>query len=186
MATHPGPCIASAMGSPLPSHQLSSRADSSDPQRFLYETRIGFGLAIRGTGETLGQKSSGNGETTSALKFASDDPKSLIREGSGYWRYIPTTTTSVSSLGMTTSSLRRLRTLARSVRLPPPDWLGNSMELRPSPALGRVDQSPETSVALSLLHGIARITVAFIWIWHGLIPKLLLSPRRRSHHAPPG
>src|ERR1035438_5732052 len=66
------------------------RQSASDPQRFLYETRIGFGLSIKGTGETLGQKSSGTNETTSALKFASDDPKSLIREGSGYWRYVPT------------------------------------------------------------------------------------------------
>src|ERR1051326_9186833 len=53
------------------------------PQRFRYATRIGGGLAIEGWGETVGQKD-GRG---SALRFGSDDPRSLIREGSGCWIY---------------------------------------------------------------------------------------------------
>ena len=65
------------------------RSSPAEPQQFLYETRIGFGASIRGTGETAGHRSSLDGESTSSLKFASNDPKSLIREGSGYWRYIP-------------------------------------------------------------------------------------------------
>ena len=32
------------------------RPDGSEPQRFLYATRIGFGLAIRGTGESVGER----------------------------------------------------------------------------------------------------------------------------------
>jgi len=66
------------------------RASSTEPQEFLYETRIGFGLAIKGTGESIGERILEAGDATSSLKFASDDPKSLIREGSGYWRYVPT------------------------------------------------------------------------------------------------
>src|SRR6185295_8912535 len=64
------------------------RPDSSQPQRFLYATRIGFGLRIAGEGETLGTRQADDSRT-SALKFWSEDPKSLIREGSGYWQYIP-------------------------------------------------------------------------------------------------
>jgi hypothetical protein len=56
---------------------------------FLYETRIGFGLAIRGTGESVATRESA-ADTTSSLKFASQDWKSLIREGAGYWKYVPT------------------------------------------------------------------------------------------------
>ena len=55
------------------------RPDEAQPQRFLYATRIGFGLAIRGEGETVGSREK-DGARTSALKFSSDDPKSLIRE----------------------------------------------------------------------------------------------------------
>jgi hypothetical protein len=64
--------------------------DGHEPQRFRYETRIGFGLRVRGEGESMGTRDGAAGERTSALRFWSDDPKSLIREGSGYWRYVPT------------------------------------------------------------------------------------------------
>jgi hypothetical protein len=65
------------------------RPDATEPQRFLYATRIGFGLTIRGTGESVGERVTETGEATSSLRFASEDPKSLIRTGSGYWRYVP-------------------------------------------------------------------------------------------------
>jgi len=65
------------------------RPDDSQPQRFLYTTRIGFGLKIRGEGESVGARDGPGGARTSALRFWSQDPKSLIREGSGYWKYVP-------------------------------------------------------------------------------------------------
>src|SRR5262245_58104675 len=64
------------------------RPDPAQPQRFLYKTRIGFGLNVSGEGESVGTHES-NGSRSSALKFWSTDPKSLIRQGSGYWQYIP-------------------------------------------------------------------------------------------------
>jgi hypothetical protein len=65
------------------------RQNETEPQQFLYSTCIGFGLKINGQGETVGNKERDN-ERVSALKFWSADPKSLIREGSGYWKYIQT------------------------------------------------------------------------------------------------
>jgi hypothetical protein len=65
------------------------KPDEGAPQQFLYETRIGFGLAIAGAGESTGTRSGVTGERTSALRFWSDDAKSLIRTGAGYWKYIP-------------------------------------------------------------------------------------------------
>ncbi|QBG56292.1 membrane protein [Bacillus amyloliquefaciens] len=59
-----------------------------EPQRFLYETRIGFGLKVSGTGESMGDKRPQSSERVSALAFASDHPLSLIKEGRGYWKYI--------------------------------------------------------------------------------------------------
>ena len=58
------------------------RPDPTQPQRFLYKTRIGFGLNIAGEGESVGTHES-NGSRTSALKFWSDDSKSLIQAGFG-------------------------------------------------------------------------------------------------------
>jgi uncharacterized membrane protein YphA (DoxX/SURF4 family) len=34
-------------------------------------------------------------------------------------------------------------------------------------------QTPESSLTLSLVHATARIAIAAIWIWHGLVPKLI-------------
>src|SRR5215510_3986678 len=59
------------------------------PQRFRYATRLGFGLEIRGEGETVGERDRPDGTRASSLAFGSDDPKSLIRTGSGYWKYVP-------------------------------------------------------------------------------------------------
>jgi hypothetical protein len=63
--------------------------DEGEPQRFLYATRLGFGLELRGEGQSVGDKDARDGSRTSALTFGSDDRRSLIRCGSGYWRYVP-------------------------------------------------------------------------------------------------
>jgi hypothetical protein len=145
-----------------------------EPQRFLYETRIGFGLAIRGTGESVATLSTTGGAMTSSLKFASADSKSLIREGSGYWRYVPLET-----------GIRFFTWYDYRVRFGVLGRIVDRVAFRP--LLGwatawsfdrlrlwaEKDQSPESSMILWLIHALVRITVAFVWIWHGLIPKLL-------------
>ncbi|KAB8186765.1 hypothetical protein FH610_005940 [Microbispora catharanthi] len=64
------------------------RADDG-PQRFRYVFRLLPGLVINGTGVTTGDRHDTDGRT-SALRFSSGHPLSLIRSGSGYWRYVPT------------------------------------------------------------------------------------------------
>jgi hypothetical protein len=66
------------------------RPDESAPQRFLYATRLGFGIEVTGEGEGVGEKDGAAGSRTSALRFWSNDRRALIRRGSGYWRYVPT------------------------------------------------------------------------------------------------
>ena len=43
------------------------------PQRFAYTTRLGFGLAIRGGGETIAERDRPDGGRVSALRFWSGD-----------------------------------------------------------------------------------------------------------------
>ncbi len=87
------------------------RSIETEPQRFRYATRIGFGLEVAGEGESVGQRDLANGSRSSALKFSSADRRSIIREGSGYWKYIPTADGIRSSRG--TSIVRALVLLAR-------------------------------------------------------------------------
>lgn len=59
------------------------------PQRFRYATRVLPFLTVTGTGVHAGERRRADGGSTSALRFASLHPLSLIRDGSGYWRYLP-------------------------------------------------------------------------------------------------
>ncbi|MFJ9819403.1 hypothetical protein ACIRU3_29920 [Streptomyces sp. NPDC101151] len=64
------------------------RADG-EPQRFRYAVRVLPFLTVSGTGVAAGEKERPDGTRTSALRFVSPHPLSLLAEGSGYWRYVP-------------------------------------------------------------------------------------------------
>jgi uncharacterized membrane protein YphA (DoxX/SURF4 family) len=150
------------------------RPDPLQPQRFLYETRIGFGAKIRGEGESVGSYDAPSGERTSALKFWSDDPKSLIASGSGYWKYVPTSggtqfftsydyAVRFGTFGKIFDALifRPLLGWATawsfdSLRL----WIEKKVE-------------PEISRRLALVHAVVRLAIAFVFVYQGLVPKLL-------------
>lgn len=150
------------------------RATPSEPQKFLYETRIGFGLAIKGTGESLGERTLDTGEATSSLKFASEDRKSLIQEGSGYWRYIPIE-----------EGVRFFTWYDYQVRFGVCGRLVDRIAFRPLMGWAtawsfdrlrlwaETDQAPESSLGFAIIHAVSRVAIAFIWIWHGLVPKIL-------------
>lgn len=150
------------------------RPNLEEPQRFLYQTRIGLGLKVEGTGESVGEYATDSGETTSSLRFASSDMKSLIRQGSGYWRYVPVE----SGIRFFTWYDYEVRfglvgrIIDRFVFRPLIGWATawSFDRLRLWAELG---QTPEASMNFALIHGLARITLAFIWLWHGLIPKLI-------------
>jgi hypothetical protein len=151
------------------------KPDEGAPQQFLYETRIGFGLAIAGAGESTGTRSGVTGERTSALRFWSDDAKSLIRTGAGYWKYIP------GSDG----SIRFFTWYDYQTRFGVVGQLVDTVLFRPMMGWATAwsfdrlrlwierDIAPEAVLRSSIIYGICRGVVAFIWIWHGLVPKLL-------------
>ena len=145
-----------------------------EPQRFRYETRIGFGLRIRGEGESTGSGDGAAGERTSALRFWSDDPKSLIREGSGYWRYVPTADgvrfltwydyrTRFGRLGRVIDRLafRPLMGWATA-------WSFDRLRLWIEKGI-----DPALSMQRSLVHAVARLALAAVFLYQGLVPKLV-------------
>lgn len=44
---------------------------------------------LAGTGTSVGERHRPDGTRTSALRFSTPDRLSLLRRGSGYWRYVP-------------------------------------------------------------------------------------------------
>jgi hypothetical protein len=149
------------------------RSSPEVPQQFLYATRIGFGLRIEGRGESVGTLEK-NGERTSALRFWSDDRKSLIREGSGYWKY-----------QADDGGVRFLTRYDYTVRFGPAGAVFDRMCFRP--LLGRatawsfdclriwLERGTPPAVAIAAIAACAtsRLALAATWIYQGLFPKLL-------------
>ncbi|MFE3247111.1 hypothetical protein [Streptomyces sp. NPDC059209] len=63
---------------------------AGEPQRFRYAVRVLPFLTVSGTGVSAGESAGADGRRVSVLRFASPHPLSLLEEGSGYWRYVPT------------------------------------------------------------------------------------------------
>ncbi|HYN88745.1 MAG TPA: DoxX-like family protein, partial [Ardenticatenaceae bacterium] len=137
-------------------------------------TRIGFGLGIGGEGESVGNREGPDGRRSSALKFWSDDPKSLIERGSGYWQYIPRPDgirfltwydyqTRFGAVGraLDTVLFRPLLGWATA-------WSFDRLRLWIEAGI-----DPATSLRQSLVHALARTGIASVWLYQGLVPKLL-------------
>jgi hypothetical protein len=160
-----------------------------EPQRFLYRTRVGFGLKIDGQGESVGERDGDGGERTSSLKFWSEDPKSLIKMGSGYWKYVPEEV--CRRVAFETGAvdarphIRFFTWYDYETRFGAVGKLVDRLCFRP--LLGWATAwsfdrlrlwiekgiSPEASRDRAIVYALARGTAAFIWFYHGLVPKLL-------------
>ena len=147
---------------------------SGEAQKFLYATRIGAGMRIEGAGESTGEHDKGNGQRTSALKFWSEDPKSLIRSGSGYWKYIPAETgiifltwydyeTHFGILGRAIDRLAFRPLLGWATA-----WSFDRLRLWIERGV-----LPESSRVFALVYALSRLIVALVWIYQGIVPKLI-------------
>ena len=157
------------------------RPDAAQPQRFLYETRLGFGLRVRGEGETVGAAAAPGSAGTSALRFWSDEPCSLIRSGSGYWRYEPlgdrvrflTRYDYETRFGAAGAAFDRL--VFRPLMGWATAWSFDRLRLWLERGI-----DPGVSAERALAHALARGTLAALWIHQGLVPKLLAPAGERE------
>jgi len=149
------------------------RPDESEPQQFDYETRIGFGIGVAGGGESTGERTAG-GERTSALRFWSDDPKSLITEGNGYWKYLPEGggVRFLTAYNYDTRFGRLGRMVDRFVFRPLMVW-ATAWSFDRLRLWLESDVSPEASMRQAIVHAVTRLSLAMVWVYQGLVPKLL-------------
>lgn len=146
------------------------RADAAGPQKFRYSTRLGFGLSVEGWGETLESK----GRDGSALRFGSDDAKSLIREGAGTWTYAQegdrvrfrTVYDYRSRHGIPGRFVDRL--LFRPVMAWATRWSFDRLRLWLETGL-----APELAMRLWLLKRALALLLGLVWVLAGLVPKVL-------------
>ena len=150
------------------------RSGPAEPQRFRYATRLGFGIAITGDGEAVGQRDLPDGSRASALRFGSAHPLSIIREGIGYWKYVPTA-----------DGVRFLTSYDYEPRFGRAGAAFDRFAFRPLVGWATawsfdrlrlwLEQGIEPGQALrqAIIHGIARFGLAAVFLYQGLVPTIL-------------
>ena len=149
------------------------RASAAEPQRFRYVTRIGFGLEIEGTGESVAERQTA-ANRTSVLRFGSEDAKSLIRTGGGFWRYreepgrvrFSTRYDYETRFGLAGRLVDRV--LFRPLLGWATAWSFDCLRLWLERSI-----TPSLSVAKGVVQIVSRGCLSLIWLWLGLVPKLL-------------
>lgn len=156
--------------------------EAGEPQRFTYRTHVG-GVGVAGTGESTGDAETDE-EWTSGLVFRSADPRALIRQGNGFWKYRET------GAGVE----------FRTEYDYEPRWgaLGRVVDrFAFRPLLGWAtawsfdrlrrwvedDLAPEDAMTFALVHALARVSLALAWVYQGLVPKLLSAHSRELRLA---
>jgi hypothetical protein len=155
--------------------EYSPRRSDTEPQRFRYATRVGFGMEVAGDGETVGERDQPDGGRSSALKFGSDSRLSIIREGSGYWKYLPVRE---GTLFLTRYDYRTRygaigaavdRWIFRPLIGWATAWSFDRLRLWLEDGV-----DPAHAVRQAIVRTLARAGLAAIFAYQGLVPKLLL------------
>ena len=142
------------------------RPDETAPQRFSYATRIGFGLRIRGEGESVGQprrrrRRARLGAQVLVAGREVAHPRGQRATGATCRRR----TASASSPGTTTApASARSGRLLDAAGLPAAHGLGDRLELRPAAALDRAGhRSRRSSASEPRSTRVARLVLAFVF-----------------------
>lgn len=154
-------------------HYLPRR--DSHIQHFLYKTRIGFGWEVTGVGAAKTIEHRGSGNRLSTLHFSSDQRISLIREGSGFWKYTD------RGDGIVTFCTRydyrtrfgRLgawfdRLLFRPLFGVATAWSFDVLRL-----WAEKNIPPSATIRKAIIHALSVSLLVMLWCYEGLVPKLL-------------
>ncbi|TSB47674.1 DoxX-like family protein [Alkalicoccobacillus porphyridii] len=145
-----------------------------EPQSFLYQTNIGLGLTIAGWGESIGSHDLKDGSKTSSLRFGTDQMRSLIREGRGYWKYHQQ---EEQTLFLTQYDYDvRYGAVGRFIdRIGFRPMIGWATALS-FDVLKRVlerGEAPSSQFLRFFSTWLMVFFFCFIWLYHGLVPKLI-------------
>ncbi|WP_339198921.1 DoxX-like family protein [Solibacillus sp. FSL R5-0449] len=144
------------------------------PQTFTYTTKIMPGLSVAGWGESKGTHEKASGVKTSSLHFGTPQMISPIKEGRGYWQYIPN--------GDRVTFLTQYDYDARFGRF------GQLFDLLFRPVIGwatalsfnvlarwiELGEKPATQYRRFFSYYLLCFLFSFIWLYQGLVPKVLM------------
>ncbi|MCA1054121.1 DoxX-like family protein [Rossellomorea aquimaris] len=148
------------------------KASEEDPQSFQYETKVGP-IKVAGWGRSIGTHHKEDGSKTSSLHFGTEQKISPIREGRGYWRYIPSEkgTTFLTQYGYDVrfgvfgqvfdTFFRPLMGWATALSF---DVLKQWIEK---------GESPRSQYIRFFSSAMITMLFFFVWLYQGLVPKII-------------
>ncbi|WP_407268825.1 DoxX-like family protein [Radiobacillus sp. PE A8.2] len=146
----------------------------NEPQAFTYKTNIGFGLAIEGWGKSVGSFHAEDDSRTSSLHFGTDQSLSIIREGRGYWKYIPkgdgVTFLTQYDYKVNFGGLGQFFDIF--VFRPMIGW-ATALSFDVLKRWLEKGESPASQYIRFFSYWLIAFLFAFIWIYHGAVPKLV-------------
>lgn len=145
------------------------------PQTFTYTTNVMPGITVAGWGESKGTHEKASGVKTSSLHFGTSQLISPIKEGRGYWQYIPNG-----------DHLTFLTQYDYDVRF---GKLGQLLDLLFRPVIGwatalsfdvlsrwiQSGEKPATQYRRFFSYYLLCFLFSFIWIYQGLVPKVMMN-----------
>ncbi|PRO65449.1 DoxX-like family protein [Alkalicoccus urumqiensis] len=148
------------------------KESADDPQSFLYENKFGM-IRVAGWGVSRGTHNQKDGSKTSSLHFGTDQKISPIKEGKGYWKYIPTN-----------DGTTFLTQYDYDVRC---GIYGKLLDLLFRPIMGwatalsfdvlkqwiETGESAKSQYLRFFTSSLIAILFCFIWVYQGLVPKII-------------
>ncbi|WP_164669270.1 DoxX-like family protein [Virgibacillus doumboii] len=149
--------------------------EENQPQKFTYKTKIGFGLAVEGWGKSVGSFHAKDGSRTSSLHFGTDQSFSIIREGRGYWKYIPEADSSITFLTQYDykTNFGRVGKLFDCLIFRPMMGWATALSFDVLKRWLENGDTPSSQYMKFFCNWVIAFLFSFIWVYHGLVPKLI-------------
>lgn len=152
--------------------------EANKPQKFTYTRRIVLDLKVSGWGESVGQHESKDGRKTSSLHFGTPQRISPIKEGRGFWQYSPLQageTTKFLTVYNYESNYGKLGSfLDKSLFRPMMGW-ATALSFDVLKNWLEKGEAPKSQYSRFFISYVFTFLFAFIWIYHGLVPKIIAS-----------
>lgn len=147
------------------------------PQEFLYKTNIGFGISVQGWGKSVGSFHTEDGSRTSSLHFGTNQKISIIKEGRGYWKYIPNQQN--QSLQFLTQynyepSFGKVGSFIDHFLFRPLMGWATALSFDVLKRWMEKEETPASQFIRFFSHALLSIFFMFIWLYHGIVPKLVV------------
>lgn len=151
------------------------RKKDGEPQKFTYTRSLFPGLKISGWGISSGNHEKPDGTKSSSLHFGTSQKISPMKEGRGYWQYIPKDhgeVTFLTSYNYEPNFGKLGQLLDKFIFRPLMGW-GTALSFDILKRWLEKSELPSSQyMRFFMTYGFS-LFFAFVWIFHGLVPKII-------------